>query len=235
MNQRHFWVFLMAAALCLAALPLGAQSDTKGESGDAEAAASETKAPGKDEAIVLFNGENFEGWKLFVPDEEFDVTANWSVQDGVVDCKGQPAGYMRTTTAYENYVLTLEWRFPGEPGNSGVLLHIQEPDQVWPKSIEAQLHHTDAGDFWVIGGADFDEHTDKTTRRVVKRHASSEKSLGEWNQYRIVCKGDSIKVAVNGVVQNEATGCTISKGYIGLQSEGRPIQFRNIVIQPISE
>ncbi len=222
-------VFAVMAALVLS-LSAAAQSDSKSE--DSENGASAVKSA---EAIALFNGKDFTGWKLFLPDENADPAETWSVNDGVVRCTGKPAGYMRTTKAYENYLLRLEWRWPNGAGNNGVLLHAQDKDQVWPKSIEAQLHSGNAGDFWVIGGADFKEHTDKSTRRVIKKAASSEKALGEWNQYEIHCKANTIKVMVNGVLQNEATETTLTKGFIGLQSEGTAVEFRNVVLVPLAD
>ena len=210
----YLCVFL--AALCVCALCGPAAADEE-----------------KTERIDLFNGKDFEGWKLFLPDADADPADTWSVKDGVIHCTGTPAGYMRTTQACANYTLHLEWRFPGEPGNSGVLLHVHEPDTVWPKSIEAQLQSGHAGDFWVIGGTSFKEHTDPDNRRVIKKEESSEKPVGEWNRYKIVCDGDTIEVYVNGVLQNKATECTVTSGFIGLQSEGVPIEFRNIYIEPV--
>ncbi|NLF58841.1 MAG: DUF1080 domain-containing protein, partial [Candidatus Hydrogenedens sp.] len=64
---------------------------------------------------------------------------------------------------------------------------------------------------------------------------SSEKPLGEWNQYKVVCKGDTIELYINGTLQNRATGCTVTSGIIGLQSEGTPIEFRNIHIEPMGK
>ncbi|HPO13252.1 MAG TPA: DUF1080 domain-containing protein [Candidatus Hydrogenedentes bacterium] len=190
------------------------------------------------QSVTLFNGKDFTGWKLFLPDAKADPAKTWSVKDGVVLCTGNPAGYMRTETPYENYRLRVEWRWPKDGGNSGVLLHIQEGDAVWPKSIEAQLHSGDAGDFWVIGGTEFKEHAEQGSKRVegrrtLKLGASSEKPLGEWNQYEITCKGNSITVKVNGVAQNLASDCTVTKGFIGLQSEGAPVEFRNIILEPL--
>jgi len=62
---------------------------------------------------------------------------------------------------------------------------------------------------------------------------SNEKELGGWNKYEITCKGDTIEATINGQLQNKATGVTIGKGYIGLQSEGVPIIFRNIKLAPL--
>jgi len=187
------------------------------------------------DVVELFNGKDFSGWKLFIPDSSADVTRTWTIKDGVIHCSGDPAGYFRTTTPYSNYELTVEWRFPKQGGNSGVLLHIQDKDEVWPKSIEAQLNSGDAGDIWVIGGTTFKEHGGKEDRRVPKKEKSSEKPLGEWNQYRIVCSGDTIELYVNGVLQNRATQCSVTSGYIGFQSEGVPIEFRNIRLKPLKK
>ncbi|HQE76458.1 MAG TPA: DUF1080 domain-containing protein, partial [Candidatus Hydrogenedentes bacterium] len=62
-----------------------------------------------------------------------------------------------------------------------------------------------------------------------RQNPSSEKKPGEWNTYEITCKGDTLELRVNGQLQNKATGMQVpAKGYIGLQSEGGPIMFRNI-------
>ncbi|OQC04447.1 MAG: hypothetical protein BWX80_02489 [Candidatus Hydrogenedentes bacterium ADurb.Bin101] len=196
----------------------------------AGAYADEAKTVGR---IELFNGKNLDGWKTFLPDEKADPEETWSVKDGVIHCSGDPVGYLRTTRGYENYTLYFEWRFPGKGGNSGVLLHGSEPDQVWPKSIEGQLESGNAADLWVIGGADFAEHTNPDDRRVPRREASNEKPLGEWNACKVVCDGDTIELYVNGLLQNRATECTETKGFIGFQSEGAPIEFRNLYLEPI--
>ena len=191
----------------------------------------------KDGPVQLFNGKDFTGWKLFIPDEKVDTKTVWDVRDGVVHCKGKPIGYMRTTTPYENYKLTLEWRWPEGKGNSGVLIHIQDKDEVWPKSLEGQMEADNAADFWVIGGTNFKERAGQKAddRRTLKLHASNEKPLGEWNKYEVVCDGNTIKLYINGLLQNSATDVTISKGYIGLQSEGTPVEFRNIVLEPLKK
>jgi hypothetical protein len=181
----------------------------------------------------LWNGKDFTGWKLFIPDDSVDVSTVWMVKDGVIHCTGIPNGYLRTEQDYKDYQLDLEWRWVAEPGNSGVLLHMSEPDEVWPKSIEGQLMSGNAGDIWLIGGTEVKEHVDKSTRRVAKREESSEKPAGEWNKYEIICAGNTIKLYVNGVLQNEASETSVQSGKICLQSEGKPIEFRNIFLQQV--
>ena len=183
----------------------------------------------------LFNGENLDGWKPFLPNGE-DPKGTWVVKDGVLVCTGQPIGYLRTEKTWENFELEVEWRFDPEKGagNSGVLLRVQPPDVVWPMSIEAQLHSGNAGDIWNIGEFQMTAEADRTEgRRTRKEHASSEKPLGEWNRYRIVMNGGELKLFVNNVLQNAATGCKQIPGSIALQSEGAHIEFRKVELRPI--
>jgi hypothetical protein len=164
----------------------------------------------------------------------------WSVKDGVLHCTGQPVGYLLTKkNDFENYVLTLEWRWPGKGGNNGVLVHVTEPGAlgIWPKSLEVQLGSGDAGDFWVIGTTLKIENP--AGRIEDRRHKNltdkSEKPLGEWNKMEITCRSDTITVKINGELVNEATKLSQSKGAIALQSEGTPIEFRNIKLKKLSD
>ncbi|HPC96429.1 MAG TPA: DUF1080 domain-containing protein [Sedimentisphaerales bacterium] len=189
------------------------------------------------EKIVLFNGTNFTGWKLFLADVNADVAKTWSIGNGVLRCSGKPAGYMRTETSYADYHLHVEWRWPAEPGNNGVLVHASGTDKVWPKSLECQLQAGSAGDFWVIDGVETAQHAKGGSRvqgrRTVKLRDSSEKEPGQWNAYDIICKDDWVVVLVNGVIQNVATECSERGGRICLQSEGAAIEYRNLWIQPV--
>ena len=186
---------------------------------------------------TLWNGTDFAGWKRFLSDASKNVDDTWSIGDGVLRCTGRPSGYMRTETPYADYHLHVEWRWPAKPGNNGVLVHMSGEDKVWPRSLECQLLTGNAGDFWVIGGLEFAEHAkggDRVGgRRTRKLHESSEKPLGEWNEYDIVCKNDWVVVFTNGVLQNVATQCSDKSGKICLQSEGAPIEYRNIWIEPL--
>lgn len=187
---------------------------------------------------MLFNGKNFTGWKLFIPDEKVDVHEVWSVKDGTIRCEGKPHGYIRTKKDYSDYKLHLEWRWPEKPTNSGVLLHMTGPDRVWPKSIECQLMSENAGDFWLIGGTAVTVDgkrivSDKKPTRVPKKSDHSEKAPGEWNSYDIYCEGDTIRCYINGVFQNKGSNASRTSGKICLQSEGSPIEFRNICIEPL--
>ena len=107
------------------------------------------------EPQVLFNGKDLTGWTFDSIDPKVNPQSIWSVSEGILICKGRPPGLMRTEKEFSNYELTVEWSWApgGKPGNSGVLIHASKPKElfVWPKSIEVQLAHENAGDFWTIG------------------------------------------------------------------------------------
>lgn len=185
----------------------------------------------------LFNGRNLDGWKFVSRDATADAAAIWTAKDGVIACAGKPNGYARTIEAYRNYVLRFEWRWPAAAGgNSGVFVHVNEPDRVWPLCLEVQLKAGDAGSVRANGGSKVNEldSTAKDPRNVALRSPGAEKPAGEWNVCEVVCRGDTMKVSINGVLQNEVTGTSVSSGAIALQAEGAPVEFRNIVIAPLT-
>lgn len=187
------------------------------------------------EKIQLFGGENLDGWVRYLPDPNADPANTWQVRDGVIACTGQPAGYLRTEKAYRDYRLHVEWRWPANPGNSGVLLHAGLPDRVWPLMIEAQLASQNAGDIWVVD-TEFKEHQQRGEgRRTPKLGPHNENPPGQWNSYDITVAGDVIVLAVNGKVMNIASGCSVTSGHICLQSEGAPIEFRNVWVGPLNQ
>lgn len=154
----------------------------------------------------------------------------------VLACAGQPVGYLRTERAFTSFELTVEWRFPDpeRPGNSGVLLRVQAPDTIWPRSIEAQLNSGDAGDLWNIGAFPMQADAARTSgRHTAKALPSSERPLGEWNTYVITLRDGDLTLAVNGQVQNRARWCAELPGGIALQSEGAPIEFRRVELREI--
>jgi len=191
-----------------------------------------------DKKEMLWNGRDFTGWVRYVPDATVDVNDIWRIRGGAIYCKGVPNGYIRTEKKYKNYHLHLEWRWAEEPTNSGVLLHAQGPEKVWPLCIECQLMAGKAGDFVLIGGPGITvdgvdrQNAEKQFVVVDKKASTSEKPAGQWNSYDIHCKGGAIRCYVNDVLQNEGTDATLTSGWICLQSEGSPIEFRNIYILP---
>ena len=196
--------------------------------------------------ITLFDGTSLEAWDCHLVDANVRLEDVWSIQDGVLVCKGEPLGYLHTKDDFRNFKLTLEWRWaPGkEPGNSGVLLRATgEPVGFMPKCVEAQLKHGSAGDIWGFFG--FAAKGPQERVREVKGNEAlgdfagvaamknAERAPGEWNTYEIVLRDDKLTLSVNGEQVNEATGCDAVAGKIGLQSEGGEIHFRKIKIVPL--
>jgi len=179
----------------------------------------------------LFNGKDLTGWTFHV---QADSTATaedvFGVKDGVITIAGQPFGYMITDQSFSDYKLHLEWRWPGEPSNSGIFLHAEPIDAVWPRCAEVNLMAGRAGDMIASGGSAFEELTEGRWLRSTKD--SAEKPAGEWNTADIVCQGNFIQAYVNDVLMNEAH-FDRAEGPIALQSEGGPLEIRNIYITPL--
>ena len=160
------------------------------------------------------------------------ATDVFGVKDGVITIAGQPFGYMITDQSFSDYKLHLEWRWPGEPSNSGIFLHAEPIDAVWPRCAEVNLMNGRAGDMIASGGSAFEELTEGRFLRSTKD--SAENPAGEWNTAEIVCKGNFIQAYVNGVLMNEAH-FDRSEGPIALQSEGGPLEIRNIFITSLED
>jgi putative membrane-bound dehydrogenase-like protein len=163
-----------------------------------------------------------------------DFNDVWRIEDDVLKCTGQPIGYLYTKKQYTDFELEFDWRGNPEfgPGNSGALLRVQPPHQVWPRSIEAQLMSGNAGDIWNIDKFNMVVDADRTSgRRTENMLPNNEKQLGEWNHYRILMHGSELTLEINGEVQNTANWCERIPGAIALQSEGAVIEFKNLILR----
>lgn len=200
----------------------------------------------------LFNGNNLDGWHVDVPDMDKDpnVRSPFIVRDGLLVSLGKPNGHLITDDVYKDYRLEVEYRFAGEPGNCGVLVHASTPRalyKMFPKSLEVQMMHLDAGDFWCIvediSVPDMESRrgpreewgiTEGKKRRILNLTDDSEKPLGEWNTMMIECLDNAIKVWVNGDLVNHGFDCTADRGQIAVQAEGAEVEFRKITLSGIS-
>ena len=185
----------------------------------------------------MFNGRDLSGWEHFLVDEDAEVEDVWSVEDGNLVCKGEPRGYLATKNDYESFRLVVEWRWPETPGNSGVLMRITGEPAMLPNSVEAQLQSGNAGDMYgfqgfKIGG-DRDRLSEISIGWRLGKIEGNENEPGEWNRYEITVAGDRITLVLNGKTVNEATGCDVRPGRIGLQSEGGVIHFRTVTMTPL--
>jgi len=185
--------------------------------------------------INLFNGTDLSGWTSVInPEEGADKT--WSVKNGVISCTGKPFGYLMTQQSYADYKLHVEYRWTAksEQQNSGIFVHKTGPDNFFlPKSIETQLKDGNAGDFVLLSKATVNGVENDKHKRIERSGNPSEKPFGEWNSVDIEVKGNLIKSSVNGVLQNIGKDAYTDSGNICLQSEGGPIEFRNITVEPV--
>ena len=207
--------------------------------------------PSQEPPLELFNGIDLLGWHADVPalDADPDGPLPFVVRDGKLVSLAEPQGHLLSDGVYSNYRLIVEWRWPGEPGNCGVLVHASTPRRLYgmfPQSLEVQLHHGNAGDFWCIGedirvpdmverrgpeetwGVDGD-----SARRILNLNEHAEKPAGEWNTMVIQCIGSGVDVWVNKRLVNSGTHCTAERGRIAIQAEGAECEFRRIQLTPL--
>ena len=207
----------------------------------------------QDKTISLFNGKDLTGWHIDVPqaDDQQDIKETFIVRNGNLVSLGSPNGHLITDAKHQNYRLNIEYRFAGTPGNCGILVHSSKPRalyKMFPKSIEVQMNHTHAGDFWCIveditvpdmvarrGPKEKWGITEGKARRILNLTDDSEKAVGKWNQMVIECLGDEVKVWVNGDLVNHGSQCTATSGQIALQAEGSEVEIRKFTLTPITK
>jgi hypothetical protein len=208
-------------------------------------------APSKPETISLFNGKDLTGWHADVPamDMNRDTVNPFTVRDSMLVSLGTPGGHLITDSVYGNYRVVAEYRFAGKPGNCGLLVHASTPRalyKMFPKSLEVQMEHGNAGDFWCIveditvpdmenrrGPKDSWGITEGKNRRIPNLTDGSEKPVGEWNKMVVECLADTVKVWVNDIPVNYGYNCTAIKGQIAVQAEGSEVEFRKLELTPI--
>ena len=192
--------------------------------------------------VPLFNGKDLTGW----------VNANcapetWSVVDGTIHCTGKPTGALRTTRHYENFILEAEWRHLSSGGNSGVFIWgtpISAPGVPFLRGIEVQVldhgyntkgkneWYTTHGDVFPIHGATMKPFGRHNGQRSFPSEERSKPSP-EWNHYRIEANHGTLRLSVNGKEVSGGEDCNYRKGYLALESEGAPVEFRNLRIKEL--
>ena len=192
--------------------------------------------------VPLCNGRNLDGW----------VNVNcapetWSVRDGVIHCTGRPTGALRTARQYENFILELEWRHLASGGNSGVFIWgtpVAAPGVPFLRGIETQVldhgynppgkgdRYTTHGDVFPIHGATMQPFGRHNGQRSFPSGDFSQGSP-EWNHYRIVGSNGVLRLSVNGHEVSGGAECHYRQGYLALESEGAPVEFRNLRIKEL--
>jgi hypothetical protein len=183
----------------------------------------------------------------------------WTWKDGGVHCTGEPVGVARSVKTYTNFELVAQWRHLRSAGNSGIFVWAPEaafaslkPGSLPKGGIEVQiLDHGFAeqfekktgkkGNFFTTHGDVFAVGTSKMTPFPPtspngKRSFPSKllsKGVGEWNHYYVRCINGEVRLWVNGEEVSGGTGCEPRSGYLCLESEGSPVEFRELRIREL--
>jgi 3-keto-disaccharide hydrolase len=238
-------VKLPAAIGLAAALALGAAAG-RGAEGPPDGPLPALGGPPPPGAVPLWNGRDLAGWRFVVRGPPVDPSTLWTASDGILRLRGRPLGYARTLRSYGDFHLHVEWRWPVDAPrrtNSGVFVLVHGADAVWPPGIECQLAAGQAGQLVGTGVGLPGAPVIRAKPRAAPLRPSSEKPFGRWNAYDIYCRGRTVEVWVNGVLQNRVSGVTFEpgggtaepglRGAIGLQAEGYPVEFRDLWLRPL--
>ncbi len=197
------------------------------------------------EWVNLFDGSGLDHWQSPASPE------TWVVENGVLslvnrtDNDMRNENYLWTEEKFGDFIIELEYKVPADRANSGVFIRTSDLQDPVQTGIEVQVGNPNPKDplhYRTVGGM----------YELVGPRAQVHKK-GEWNHYRITCKGPFISIMLNGKQVSEANldnwteprknpDGTENKfrralkdfareGYIGLQDHGQPASFRNIRIQ----
>ena len=202
------------------------------------------------------------GWRALTLDDFQNVNCaadTWSMKDGVIHCTGTPVGVTRSKKPVKNFELVVEWRHLKSGGNSGVFVWVPAEsleklnDRArLPSGIEVQvLDHgyaaqyerergkkpdwfTTHGDVFSVGTSSMKPFPPVAPdgRRSFPRKQLSQ-GVGQWNHYYIRAINGEVRLWVNGDEVSGGTACHPADGYLCLESEGSPIDFKNLRIREL--
>jgi len=151
---------------------------------------------------------------------------NWISTAGITKSTNQSGtGFLVSTELYDDFELTVEFK-PDATVNSGVFVRCQDPEDI-------ALSNCYEINIW-----DLHPNQDYRTGAIVIHsippfvHLNS---VGKWNQYRIIARGDKLSVWLNEELTAGMTTAEFSSGHIALQSANGKVQFRNLSIKTITE
>ena len=202
------------------------------------------------------------GWRPLEKGDFADVNGRpetWVWKGDLLTSTGQPIGVMRTRQTFTNFEMVVEWRHLHSGGNSGVFVWVPEkaltdlkPDALPKYGIEVQmLDHGFAeqyekrtgkagdwfstnGDVFAVGKSKlrpFPPTSPNGSRSFPRKQLS--KGAGEWNHYYIRGINGEVRLWVNGEEVSGGTGAAPQRGYLCLEAEGSPVEFRNIRVREL--
>ena len=202
------------------------------------------------------------GWRTLGENDFADVNGDpdtWTWKNGVVHCSGKPIGVMRTRHKFTNLEMVVEWRHLLPAGNSGVFVWVPDealtqlkPDALPEYGIEVQmLDHgyrdqyekrsgkkgdwfTTNGDIFAVGKSKltpFPPLSPDGSRSFPRKELS--RGTPEWNHYYVRAINGEVRLWVNGEEVSGGSGAEPRTGYLCLESEGSPVEFRNIRVREL--
>lgn len=189
--------------------------------------------------VDVFNGKDLANWRNVNCAPE-----TWSVADGVIRCTGKPTGALIIPRMYENFEMQVEWRHMKSGGNAGIFIWsspIAAKGQPFLRAIKVQVldhgygntkSYTTHGDVFPIHGSSmvpFGRHNGMRSFPSEERSTPSP----EWNRYDISAKDGVLRLSVNGKEVSGGENCNWRKGYVGLESEGAPTEWRLVRIREL--
>jgi hypothetical protein len=217
--------------------------------------------PGAESAPQAFIDGSGPGWRSLGGEDFVNVNGNedtWTWKNGEAHCTGQPVGVIRSKEQVKNFELVVEWRHLKPAGNSGVFVWVPEeslkdlaPGRL-PHGIEVQVldngyaeqfkqrtgkepdWFTTHGDVFAVGSSKmkpFPPLSPNGSRSFPTERRS--KSAGEWNHYYVRAINGEVRLWVNGKEVSGGTECQPATGYLCLESEGSPVEFRNLRIREL--
>jgi hypothetical protein len=158
----------------------------------------------------------------------------WRIEDGMIRCTGKPNGFLRSNKVYKNYIFRAQWRFqtegwtraPQRWPNAGFFINAGPVKDTWPIGQEVQGHFGEAGSLFGVRGGSI---TGAKRGPFVKNRPP----FGSWDRYEITQTDGKVRVVLNGEFVNEGWDAAPSEGNICLQSEGWPVDYRNVEIKEL--
>ncbi|MEO6314534.1 MAG: DUF1080 domain-containing protein [Chitinophagaceae bacterium] len=197
---------------------------------------------------TIFNGKNLDGWHTFIQGKgvNTDPENNFRIEEGALHVIGKDLGYAITEIPYHNYHFKTEFKWgqkkwpPRENAkrDAGICYNIpvNEPDSIWPVSIECQVQEGDVGDFWLLGFSTINvagKINIPSSHTQVVKNRDGEKPNGEWNTVEVISYNGHCIHIVNGVVVNYGKEASVQDGRILLQSEYSEVWYRNLKLRKL--
>lgn len=222
------------AVAVLFSLALGISCATVGSGAESASAAPAAAVQGEADADgfrPLFDGKSFDGWQ---GDQKTFRIEDGAIVGGSLDKPIPRNEFLTTTEEYGDFELRLKFKLLGEKTNAGIQIRSQRiPNHHEMIGYQADLGQT----YW---GCLYDESRRKKVLAGPKPEEQAKLiKAGQWNDYRIVCRGRQIQLWINGqpTVDYTETDETIpQKGLIGLQIHGGPpgeAWYKEIVIRKL--